>query len=463
MAPGRRDTTERGTLYRAATGFVAGCDGDYTPGMPSLFVAYPLLLSLAAAGLNDRTACRRALAGAVLATLAVGSLAVAGGDEWQSASLPQSYLATTAALIFLAACLTAVGGATRWRRRPVVASGLGAGLVLAGVIATPFARAGGVARTIVAFGLIAGVMLLVGIAVRRFGGAVLGRLDDWRQRRAASARPSPAAPHAFRLLAAHLGLTLVALSVGQLHLLFAAVLAGLLTGWAFERTARSDGRWAVGGIVSVIALVAAWWLLATVAGDSPLGFAALPDAPYSSSFELLVTPILLLAAWPLLHLAPFQSGRQGPAAPVLGAVLLYRLGPTAVAGGMVHWQPAIFPLLVLAAIAAVAWRHDAALVAALGLAGIVSLELTAGWTGLGLVVLACVLAGANRLMARGFQLSGVGRILATLVPVAGVALLLPVVEGMIGVEVVYGVLLVVVGIAGLWREPLGLQPLAVGR
>ncbi|MDZ4863010.1 MAG: hypothetical protein SGJ01_06135 [Gemmatimonadota bacterium] len=425
--------------------------------MPSIPAVFPLLLSLAAVLLEDRVARRRALAGAVLATLAVASLVVAGGDDWRSASLPRSYLATTAALVLLAACLTAAGGKAHWRQRPLAASVLGAGAVLALLVARPLALAGGMARTIAALGLIAGVALLVGVAGWKFTGPALGRIEDWLRSRETAARPSPAAPRLLRLLAAHLGFTIVALSVRHLHLLFAAVLFGVVTGWAFERAAQGGGRWPVGVGLSVTALVAAWWLLASVAGDTPLGFAVLAEAPYSDSFELLVAPILFLAVWPLLHLAPFQSARQGPAAPVLGAVLLYRLGPTAIAGGMVHWQPVLFLLLVAAAVAAAARRNDAAILTTLGLGGIVSLEPAAGVAGVGLVVLGCVFAGAARLTASGFRLSPVGRVLASLLPVAGVALLLPVVEGMLGVEVVYCVVLVLVALVAIRLQPLAVS------
>ncbi len=421
--------------------------------MPSIPAVFPLFLSLAAVLLEDRVARCRALAGAVLATLAVASLAVAGGGDSRLASLPQSYLATTAALVLLAACLTAAGGAAHWRQHPLAAAALGAGALLALVIARPLALAGGMARTITAFALIAGVTLLVGVAGGKFVGPALRRFDEWLRSREVPARPAPAAPRPLGLLTAHLGFTLVAVSVSHLHLLFAAMLSGLITGWAFERTVRGGGRWSVGVMLSVTALVAAWWLLASVAGDAPLGFAALADAPYSDSFALLLAPLLFLAVWPLLHLAPFQSARQGPAAPVLGAALLYRLGPTAVGGGIVHWQPVLFLLLVLAAVAAATRRKDAAILTALGLGGIVSLDPTAGVAGVGLVVLGCIVAGATRLMATGSRLSPVGKVLATLLPVAGVALLLPVVAGMLGVEVVYGVALVLVAMLAVSRQP----------
>ncbi len=434
--------------------------------MPSLL---PLLLGLAAVLLDDRVARRRALPGSVLATLAVASLVVAGGDDWSSASLPQSYLATTAALVLLAAGLTAAGGRAHWRQRPLAVSVLGAGALLAVVLARPLALAGGMARTLAAFGLIAGATILLGIAVRQLGGTLLSRIDGWRARRAVAAGSSPIdSPPALgttrrlRLLAAHLGITLVALSVTHLHLLFAAVVGGVVTGWAFERSARGGGRWPVGVALSLTALGAAWWLLASVAGDAPLGFAALGDAPYSDSFELLLTPLLCLAVWPLLHLAPFQSARQGPAAPLLGAVLLYRLGPTALAGGVVHWQPVLFLLLVAAAVAGAARRSDAAILTTLGLGGIASLEPTAGVAGVGLVALGCVFAGATRLMASGFRLSRVGDVLAALLPVAGVALLLPVVEGMLGVEVVYGVAMVLVAMVAVSRWPLADGPRTPG-
>ena len=416
-------------------------------------LAFPMLLSLAAALLDDRAAARRALAGAIAAALAVASLAVAGGDDWSSAALPQSFLATTAALLLLAACLTVAGGAARWRHQPFAALVLGAALLLAPVIAMPLATAGGVARTIVAFGVIASATILLGIVVWKLGHPALGRLDDWWNRRAAAAPRAPHQPRATSLsmLAAHLALTLIALSVHQLHLLFAAVVAGVVTGWMYERRATGGGQWGVGLAVSLLALVAAWYLLAAVAGDAPLALTALTDAPYSDSFELLLTPILLLAVWPLLHLAPFQSARQGPAAPVLGAVLLYRLEPTAIPGGVEHWRPAIFLLLLLAAIIAVVRRNDIALITALGAAGIVSLAPEAGLAGLGLVVVGCVLAAAARLLAAGFRLRGIGRPLATLVPVAGVALLVPVLVGMLGVEVVYSVALVMVTMVAIGR------------
>lgn len=436
--------------------------------MPSYIVAYPLLLGLAAALLPDGVAGRRGLAGAVLAALAVASLEVVGGDDWRSASLPPGYLATTAALLLFALCLTVAGGGSVWRRSPLAMLALGAGGLLALVIALPVVVAGGVGRTLVALGAIAGATVLMRLAARRFGRGRVDRIDAWLRRREQSAhpsftapRPAPASRRPLGLLAAHLALTIIALSVAHLHLLLGAVLLAAIIGWAFEREARGGGRRAVGFGVSVSALIIVWWLLASVAGDTPLGFAALPDAPYSNSFQLLVTPILLLAAWPLLHLAPFQTARQGPAAPVLGAVLLFRLGPTALSSGVVHWQPALFLLLVLAAVAAVVRRNDATLLTAFGVGGILSLAPTAGWTGLGLVVLACVLAGAGRITATGYGLSGIGQRLATLVPVAGVALLLSTLEGMLGVEVVYSAVFVLVAMLALSRQPSAISELPV--
>ena len=429
----------------------------YTPDMPRFMDACPFFLSLAASGLTNRIARRHALAGAVLAALAVASLAVAGGEEWRSASLPPSYFATTAAMLLLAGGLTLAGGVAEWRSRPLASVALSAGILAALVTVAQLTQAAGIASTVLAVGVLAGATLLSVVVVVKVAGPAIDRVNDWWRAREAVLLSATPATRSLRLLVAHLALTLAALSVGHLHLILLMVLLGAVTGWAFERPVQGRGRSAIGLVVCLIALIPAWYFLSAVAGDTPLGFAALADAPYSDSFEILVTPFVLLGVWPLLHLAPFHAARQGPAAPVLGALLIFRLGPTALAGGLVHWQPVIFLLLVLAALAALVRRNDTALMTTLGLAGILSLEPMAEWTGLGLIVLECVLAGARRLMATGFRLTGIGQLLGRLVPVAGVALLLPTLAGMLEVEVVYSVALVLVAVLALSRQPSALS------
>lgn len=287
-------------------------------------------------------------------------------------------------------------------------------------------------------------LLLIGVAIR--GGAT--------EPAAVSAPSGPAlSPFAVHpWLAIHAASVLLALVVPHLHLLGLSVIIALVAGILLERRLTPGMVSPVGQSLALLLFLASWFALAGVAGESPLGLAALRDAPYSEAFEITVALPLTIAAWPLLGLFPFQQTRLGPLVPLAAGALLIRVASVAVPSGLTHWQPLLYLLLVLAMVHALVTRRDSEALAALAGVGLLSGGGTAGWCGIGLTAGLALMRSHSLLLTAGRVLNARGQILARGLAVLGAILLVPVFAGGLAAEAVYTVLTAIGGAVLLWRR-----------
>ena len=331
---------------------------------------------------------RGSLAGAVVVALALASLRVAGGSDWRGAGLPPTYLSVTAALLLLGtlvalgSALRAVAGTEPSAPRTIVGLGCLVVLGLAGWVAGPVAIAGGVMRSILTLAILAAMLVLFRTLGRWL--ALPRRLQRLDQTLFQRTKPA-SSPHWGRddapLLALHLALAIVALIAPHLVLLLAAVAGTAATGVLLERRLDSamGWPWAMTAGLALLALVSGFTV--SVAGDAPLALDQLRDGPFSPAFEVAAALGWFLAVWPLLRLWPFHARAYGPATAVAGAAILLRVAVPVLSGGMEHWQPLIFPLLVLSAWYAAGLGRVRLALAAVATAGLISLRPGAAWAG----------------------------------------------------------------------------------
>lgn len=324
-----------------------------------------------------------------------------------------------------AAFLT-VAAPSRSRRFVAAAGTLLAALALAG-LRTATAAGHRLADLPHSFQLITLVLALLG------AGLVLFALAGQRPTPIPKAEPAPDLIPRERWLTLHVLAVLGALVSPGLHLFMGLVLTGAYAGFRWSRPRQPP---LVLGPVLLL-LTGCWYLLARVAGPMPLLLGQLGQAPYSAAFELGVAGGLLLVAAALLGLVPLHLVGRGPLTPILGAVLLVRVAAVAVPGGLVHWQPVLYPVaLVTTLFAAVTRRPDLAL---LGVAtvGVGSGYPVAGWCGVLLVALVVALRGHDWLERSGRRLTLPGRGALVTVVVAGGGSLVPLLAGGLAAETFY--------------------------
>lgn len=335
-----------------------------------------------------RPRARVSLAGAVIIALGLASLRVAGGADWRGAELPPSYLSVTAALLLLGTLL-ALGSALlamagNESSIPSRAVGLGCLMVLGlvGWVAGPIAIAGGVMRSILTLAIL-GAVLALSLALARWLALPrrLQRLDQTLFRRLQPASSPSWGRDDAPLLALHLALAIVALIAPHLVLLLAAVIGTAITGVLLERRLDSSMRWPWALIAGVVVLALVSGFTIAVAGEVPLALDQLRDGPFSPAFELIAALAWFVAVWPLLRLWPFHARAYGPATAVVGAAILLRVAVPVLSGGTEHWQPLIFPLLVLSAWYAAGLGRVRLALAAVATAGLISLRPEAAWAG----------------------------------------------------------------------------------
>jgi hypothetical protein len=388
---------------------------------------------------------RPALAGAVFTALGLASLQVAGGPDWRGAGLPRTYLSVTAALLLIGLLLplALAGIAIRsgelpgGRRAGAVAAAVLL-LVAAGRVAIPLALAGGPARTALAAAMLASVGILsgglarplsLGDRLRRLDRAVFGSIEGEPGR--------PWGPTERWLFGAHAALAAVALVSPHLILLLGAILGTAITGVLLDRRLGLSTRWpwsVIGGLV-LLALSSAF--LIQVAGEVPLSLSELRDGPFSPAFELGASLGFIGAALPLLQLWPFHARARGPATPLAGAALLVLLVTPILPEGTRHWQPVVFPLLVVGGwYAAGAGSLQLALMA-LATAGLICLRPAAAWAGVVLLVLLALLGLRKRLVLP----EPLGRMMVAGATVVGAGLAPTILAGALQAQTVYTVLL----------------------
>ena len=424
----------------------------------TLLTSMPVLTVAAVVVALPSGAVRRAVAGGVVAALALASLSIAGGPDWRSAGLPASYLSITAGLLAtgLAIPVWLMGGSLRRgevRGLRAIIGGVAAGATvgLGGRVALPLSASGGMLRAVAVPAILIGVTVLLHFVLRATGvAAFVARIG---QRRAAGDSYLMGSRHWDRrarwLLAGHLLSMLLVLAAWHLLPLLVGVVGAVVLGVVLDRRLGRGSRWPLPALAGLGPLALAVFLLIRVAGDVPLTLAALRDGPFSAAFELLCAVLLVLAAWPLLGLWPFQSVRAGPATPLVGAGLVAGLAVGIVPEGVAHWQPAFYPLAVLSIWYGAATRRDPLVLTGLGAIGLLSLAPSATGAGLGFV--------AGAVLLRLGEIVPVPDRLASAVRAGGLlasaVLLVKVLEGGLEAQTFY----TVAGVLGLVVSAVGAQ------
>ncbi|MBK6779608.1 MAG: hypothetical protein IPJ95_08445 [Gemmatimonadetes bacterium] len=305
--------------------------------------------------------------------------------------------------------------------------------VMAGLVLLGLAFAGIRVATAGAmpFSALARSFQVVTLALLAGGGLLL-----WRSRPVLADAPvatRPASDIDAPAFLVHLLAACVAAGAPHLHLFLPALVVSAASGWRWSR----PGRWPIVIAPVLLLLCACWYLLARVAGPLPLALAMLGEAPYSAAFELGMAAALLGCAGVLLGLAPFHMMGRGPLTPILGGLLLVRVVAVALPGGLEHWQPVAYPVVVLTAVFAAARRRDDLALVALAGVGLLSSDPTAGWCGLVVLGLATALRGLDWLVGGGRRLSGAGQGLVGTMALAAAAALAPALAGGLSAEAMY--------------------------
>ena len=426
---------------------------------PLAMAAAWLALALGAALLPGER--QRRIAGAGLLTLGLG-LAAWGAGSPAGAPLPtpsrlgQGFLVVNGGLLLLGAALL-VGAAVSAKSGPLRPAArlatLAGAAVLAWRCAGFLAAAGPVRALAAALGL-----GFVAAALRAAGGALIST----RQARSLGRlfRP-PLEPGATRrgrsrpLWIVVAGAAAVALGT-HMALVFSGVIA---TAWAAHFAFHPPGgRPRPTAPALTLALVPAYWLLATVAGPVGVGLRSVRDIPLSPAAELLVAPLVLLAGWAVAALWPLQRQLPGAILAPLGALLLARIALPLAPAGLEYWRPLLVPVVVLGLWHAASSGRWPLLAAGAGFLGV------AGGSAAGA-------AGAPWLLAAGLALelarmwSPARRMAALVGPAAWLAAAwggLRVVEGGLRGEVVYTAL-GALGLALILAAPRGLDGASASR
>lgn len=343
-----------------------------------------------------------------------------------------------------------------WDALPVVLGALvaltagsrrSAGRVMAGLVIIALAFAG--LRVATAGGLpfsaLARSFQVVTLALLAIGAVLV-----WRSRPVLADGPAtsrPAADIDAPAFMIHLVGAGIAGLATHLHLFLPAVLVSAASGWRWSR----PGRWPIVLLPVLLLLGACWYLMARVAGPMPLSLSLLHEAPYSAAFEIGMAGALLVVAAVLLGLAPFHMMGRGPLTPILGGLLLVRVVASGLPGGLEHWQPVAYPVVVLTAAVAAARRRDDLALVALSTIGLLSGDPTAGWCGLVVLGLATALRGLDWLVAGGRRLSGAGQGLIGAMALAAAAALAPALAGGLSAEALYSAVTVLLAAGAFGR------------
>jgi len=289
---------------------------------------------------------RIATGGLGVLALALAALRAGGG----AGGLPGDFAAAELGLVLVG--VVALGRAAfpalrdGWRGVAGAAL-LAAGLALLSADVRALARAARPGATAAAFGVIVGLTALARLAL----GGLLRRLPP-----AADPRGEPVAARWVGCAAS--GALLAALGPHLVAVLFGVVLAAA----AVAGATRGRRRFTAGlaGAGALVALAAAGWLFATIAGDQSLATAALPGLPLSPAAEALLAPLLLLAAWSVAGLWPMVRSPLSGLAGLAGLFLIARVAAPALPEGVDHWRPLAYPLLAVGLWQAIVARRWAA-------------------------------------------------------------------------------------------------------
>ena len=388
---------------------------------------------------------RPALAGVVLISLGLASLQVAGGPNWRSAELPATYLSFTAALLLTGLLIPLVLATRAIRRGELSGQRRAVAVVVAALAALVTGRAAislviagdltstalGVVSLVAAGALSGGLarLLRLGERLRRLDRAVFGSSEG--------AADGHWGPTERWLLALHVSLAALALVSRHLILLLGAVFGTVTTGVLLDRRLGRSIRWPVSAIGGLVLLAMSSAFLIRVAGEVPLRLSELREGPFSIAFELSAALGFIGAAWPLLQLWPVHAQSRGPATPLAGAALLVLLVTSILPDGTRHWQPAVFPLLVLGGWYAAGIGSVPLALTALATAGLISLWPSAAWAGVCLLALLVMLGVLRRLLLPE-RVARIGIAGASLV---GAGLAPPILAGALQAQAFYTVVL----------------------
>ncbi|HTS86896.1 MAG TPA: hypothetical protein VMG41_00260 [Gemmatimonadales bacterium] len=411
-----------------------------------------LMIGLLAVLEQDTARRRRVLAGGAVLALGLASLSL------MAPALKAAPLSGSAV----------IGFAIAWLGAGI--AGVVTGLGLRDRLPTPAGLLGGAAVAVLALSLpcAAGIELgsgagLRALAIAGAGGLALFLLrflwlplrsaimSRWLARMPRSSPPPTGVTRETRsLLLLQTAGAVVALVSPQLDLCLAGAVVAILAGALAERRAGMT-RWPLLLAACGVALGLAWFLLDRVAAGEPRLLSLLPDAPYSSAFELLVAALLLGTAIILMGAWPFQSARRGPWSPIVGATLVVRVVAPVLPVGLVHWQPLAYPFVALTAwYAALALRPEAAFTA-WGALGVLSGDPLGGWIG-------TTLLGAGALTRVSLTAPGPGpgrwAGFCRAFLVVGCVLAVPLLTAALSAQVVYSVVAVAGIVVALARRDL---------
>jgi hypothetical protein len=266
----------------------------------------------------------------VLAAVAIAGLRAAVVPR------PPAFLAVTAALVLAALGLAIVAAVRADRSGSDRGRLTGPVLLLVGAIGLSAALVPTLAGAppVVLVSALAGMAAAVGVLV------AIGRWVRFPRDDRIPAPPGRERPAAGVILGS------AAAALGP-H--FGVVVGGVvLAAWSGFLLNRRDGgsRVPVAPLLT-LPLLAAWWLMATIAGPEGLGMATLPLVPLSPAAELMLAPVVLVAAWATAGLWPLHRQVPGGLLAVAGALLVTRVVVPAMPDGLEHWRALAMPLVVV--------------------------------------------------------------------------------------------------------------------
>jgi hypothetical protein len=247
------------------------------------------------------------------------------------------------------------------------------------------------------------------------------------------------------MLALHLAGALLALLAPNLPLLVLGVLLALIAGTIWEVQAGVGSRRPLGALLSGVTLLVASGMLLQVAGDTPLALDRMVDGPFSQAFQVMLAPLVALAAWPLVRLWPLHGTRSGPAAALAGAAILVRLLSPILPDGIDHWQPVLYGLLAVGAWYGAVVRNDALLGSSIAAIGLMSGQVEAGWGGIAVLTAAIVL----QVLARSTRSHPAALIAGRIFLIAASLAVVPMLLGGLHAEVAFTVAVMAGAITGL--------------
>lgn len=314
-------------------------------------------------------------------------------------------------------------------------SAVAAVLALVGLVPSwPVLAAAGPLRAVAAgLGIVAVVALLA-----RAGGAL--RLRALLARLPCAWGPDSRTPGLAAF--APWGIGLLMMTVGpHLHVVVAGAALLLALTARHDLRARSV-RAAVPDAVAGLALLGAWWLIATVAGIEGGWMRDIELVPVSPAAEYLLAPLLGVVVFRLAGVPPLD-GPTGARLAVAAVVLAWRVALPLLPGALPAWSAGVLAAAALGAVLAGASRRGDLLLAAVGCAALLAGG-EAGRLGGPVLLLASAFAGPGS-RAAGFAVGVRVALAVTLAWAAGEAL-----TGTLASEVAYSVALVAGAAAGAW-------------